>query len=387
MNKKISDRNNILFITPWYPTVERPNHGIFVREHAKAAQLFDDIVVMHISKRNPSQSKLWEIHLENDRTLSEGITTYRYSNKLLSIPKSTLIVELFGAYKTLNLIIRSGFKPDLIHAHISRAGFVAIILGKILNCPVVITEQNSAFPRHLLTRTDIIKARYAFPRANKVLPVSMALQKGIESYNINAKFLIIHNVVDTTLFFPNNNPNHIHNNIRLIFVGSIIPVKGIDYLLPALTNLHIEQKWHLDLIGTSNEISKYKNLSSELALTDKVTFHGYLPKSQIAEMMRQSDIFVLPSLYETMGCVLIEAMASGLPIVSTSVGGITEIVDAQTGFLCKPGDVDSLSDGLINVINNNHAYNRMEIHRKAHRFSPEVIGKQLHDLYTSFIIN
>ena len=94
MNNTIYDRNNILFITPWYPTVERPNHGIFVREHAKAAQLFDDIVVMHISKRNPSQTKLWEIHLENDRTLSEGIRTYRYSNKSLGIPKSTLIVEL-----------------------------------------------------------------------------------------------------------------------------------------------------------------------------------------------------------------------------------------------------------------------------------------------------
>jgi L-malate glycosyltransferase len=383
----INNRNKILFITPWYPTVERPSHGIFVREHAKAAQLYDDIVLIHISKRNPLQTKLIEIHLENDLNLTEGITTYRYSNKPLAIPNSTLFLELFGAGQTIKQILRSGFKPDLIHAHISRAGFVAVILGKILKCPVIITEQNSAFPRHLLTRSDILKARYAFPRADKVLPVSMALQKGIESYKIYAKFQIVHNVVDTTLFFPNNDSSRIHNYIRLIFVGSIIPVKGIDYLLLALANMHLEQKWHLNIIGTSDEISKYEKLSSEYALTDKVTFHGYLPKNKIAEMMRQSDIFILPSLYETMGCVLIEAMASGLPIVSNHVGGIPEIVDTETGILCKPGDVDSFLDGLTNAIKSLNTFDPIEINRKAIRFSPKVIGKQLHDIYNSLIIN
>jgi glycosyltransferase involved in cell wall biosynthesis len=325
--------------------------------------------------------------LENDRNLNEDITTYRYSNKTLFPPKITIFIEIFGAYIAIKKIIHKGFKPNIIHAHISRAGFDAVLLGKMLKCPVVISEHNSAFPRQLVSRFDIAKAKFAFPKAKKVLPVSLALQKGIESYRIKANFQVVHNVVDTSLFFPSEIQNHIKNNIKIIFVGSLIPIKGLDFLFPALASMNIKQKWHLDLVGESQNIEKYQLLCEELKLSENVTFHGYLPKQKIAQMMRQSDIFVLPSLYESMPCVMIEAMASGLPIVSTIVGGIPEIVDSETGILCQAGDVFSLRNALINIIDNLEKYNNIEISRKAYRFSPEEIGKQLHDLYKTLLNN
>jgi glycosyltransferase involved in cell wall biosynthesis len=101
-------------------------------------------------------------------------------------------------------------------------------------------------------------------------------------------------------------------------------------------------------------------------------------------MMRGSDLFVLPSRMETFGCVLAEALASGLPIVSTTVGSIPEVVPREAGILVPPDDPPALVDALDSVLSNLGSYDRDAIAADARaRYSLEAVGAQLQGIYDS----
>ena len=229
-------RRKVLFLTSWYPTQEKPSQGIFVREHAKAAQLYDDVVVLHCAEPVAGLTIPWQLQQETDKQITEGIITYRSCYRVSSLPKTSYLTYLRGVFRAYRHIISTGFRPDILHAHVYTAGVPTVLLGKRYRVPTVITEHYSAFPRQLLSRQEILKARLAFGLADWVLPVSAALQQGIARYGIQARFRIIPNAVDVSLFFPPSEPRTTAGIKQLLFVGSLIPLKGLDYLLQALAS-------------------------------------------------------------------------------------------------------------------------------------------------------
>ena len=118
-----------------------------------------------------------------------------------------------------------------------------------------------------------------------------------------------------------------------------------------------------------------------IGLDDKVVFHGLKTKGEVAEFMRNADLFVLPSPWENMPCVLIEAMASGLPIVSTLTGGIPEIVHEGVGILVPPEDAARLSDALAQMLSSLHEFDRLTVAQNALAYSSESIGELIHSIY------
>ncbi len=377
---KLPDRRlKVLFVTPWYPTSEQPIAGVFVREHAKAVQLYDDVVVFH-SQRRSNLRKLWKVIPEPDDSLSTGLPTYRILHRQVKLPNFSFFLELGGALSGLRQLQQQGFRPDIIHGHTYTSGAVAALLAKLVRVPAVVTEHSSEFPRKLLKGAGIWKARLAFKQAEFVLPVSMALQRGIEAYGLQARFQIVPNVVDMTLFHPAPRSNVLTR--RLLTVALLDPShnKGIPVLLQALAQLH-RSDWQLDIIGDGPARAGYEQLVKDLNLADKIVFHGIKPKAQVAEFMQQADLFVLPSLWENLPCVLIEAMASGLPIVSTLTGGIPEIVDDEIGYLVPPGDVQALAEALMKMLANAQVWDRDRIVEKAQRYTPKSIGGIIDTLY------
>jgi glycosyltransferase involved in cell wall biosynthesis len=376
-------RLKVLFITPWYPENENPVSGIFVREHAKAVSQTDDVVVVHLKGNNPHMSGMFRILPEDNAELHQGIETYHLIHRLSPIPKTTFPLFVYSVFQAYQYLIKMGFRPDLLHAHIFNAGFPAVLVGKMNRIPTIVTEQNSAFPRRLLNKRDIFLARIAFSHAAMVLPVSVSLQKAIQSYGIKANFRIVPNVADTMIFTP---PAHIIENketIRLLFVGTLVPVKGLPHLFQALMTVkQMHVNWRLDLIGDGSERRKYEYLVKEYGLEQYITFHGIKPKTIISEWMRQADLFVLPSLWDNFPCVLVEAMASGLPVLATRTGGIPEIVTEDTGVLVPPEDPDSLARALVELIGGGiKRFDRQKIAQYAQKFSPQVVGKLLHSIY------
>ena len=97
--------------------------------------------------------------------------------------------------------------------------------------------------------------------------------------------------------------------------------------------------------------------------------------------MQQAHLFVLPSLWDNMPCVILEAMATGLPIVSTRTGGIPDMVDEQTGILAEPGDAPSLLRALRRMLATLERFDRRYIVHKAQQYSYESVGLAYHTVY------
>ena len=135
---------------------------------------------------------------------------------------------------------------------------------------------------------------------------------------------------------------------QLLFLGRFASNKGIDLLLRTCDELAAEgAQFHLDLIGKG---PLFDPLRAEYEGRPWVTFHGFLPDEAIAERYRTCDAFVLPTLFEGMPTVVLEAMASGAPIVVSDVGACAELVDAGNGWLLPPGNAAALKSALVEVL-------------------------------------
>lgn len=382
---------SVLFITPWYPTSENPVNGIFVREHAKAVQLYDEVTVLHFVGHSPSLKQRLSVEKIDDPLLSEGIRTYTFQYRRASTRITAHLMRAWSFFRTFRYLRKQGIHPDMIHANVHSVGLPAILLGYLFRIPVVISEHHSAFPRKLLSKRQVKEAQFAFRRASRVLPVSRALQQGIEENGVRARFTIVPNVVDVNLFHyrPMLSQKEA-NQVSFICVATMpsSDVKGISYLLKALAQLDQETTydWHIKFVGDGDARQTYEEQALELNLMKKVTFLGRKSKAEVASLMQEADAFVLPSVWDNMPCVIVEALASGLPIVATHVGGIPEMVDESSGILVPPKDVDALYHALIQMIKEYKTYDRAQISLIAEKqYSQDAVGKLIHSIYRECI--
>jgi glycosyltransferase involved in cell wall biosynthesis len=159
---------------------------------------------------------------------------------------------------------------------------------------------------------------------------------------------------------PKLNVNN-KNIVRLLYVGRFHPIKGIDYLIEAFAKLNKNyQGVILDIIGITPDKKKYYKKIYEENLLEKIRFRGIIPYEEINNYYRKADILILPSLMEGLSNVLMEAMACGLPIVATNVGGNTELVlPGKGGLLIPPKDTISLSNAILKLVKNPDLRKRM----------------------------
>jgi len=382
------ERLKILFVTNWYPTRQEPVKAIWVREHAKAAQLYDDVVVLHCAGSATRSNRLWRIESETEEDLREGIPTWRTWYWRSPVPQASYLFYFASIIASCRHLANGGFKPDLIHVHVYDAGAPAVAFARLHRIPVIVSEHFSSFPRRMLNRLDVCKAWLAFRWADVVVSPSNFLKNAIEQYGLQARFEIIPHAVDTELFFPNLG-TRITTFVpkRILFVGQLEPTRGLADLLRALSLLSRKRNdWHLDVVGNGSSRSKYEELAAELQLGDKVAFLGLKTKREVAELMRQSDLFVLPSLAETFSVPAAEALACGLPVLSTRCGAPEEFIVDDVGKLVAPRDPDAMFTGLDWMLDNLHRYSRDRVAQYAReRYSSRVVGEKLHSLYRSLV--
>jgi glycosyltransferase involved in cell wall biosynthesis len=387
----------VLFLTSWYPTPDLPYGGVFVREHGMAAQAAGaEVVVLHVPDGGYRGGRLWRLERETDESIAAGLPTYRLTSRSIRVPGSRRLgywasygLRLWSAAATVRRLRRGGFRPDLIHAHVFTAGAVGVVLGRLFGLPLVVTEHSTLFPRRELDRGMLKRARYAFSHAERVLPVSDSLKHAIEEYGIAARFDVVPNVVDVALFHPeverDVEPKARPETRKLLFVGRLEPTehKGFPTLVAALALLRGRRSdWHLDVVGDGPSLEDSRKLVDAAGLGAAVTIRGGRPKSTVAELMRGADVFVLPSKFETQGVVLLEAMASGLPIVSTTAGAIPEVVSQRDGVLVAPGDAGALADAIDRVLSGEPPFDRRDIVERARaRYSVEAVGARLAGIY------
>jgi glycosyltransferase involved in cell wall biosynthesis len=359
-----------------------------VREHAKAARdAGHRVVVVHLAGPRPDLAgTLWTMEEESDPSLSEGIEAHHVFHRRSRLPGASYGLYLWSANGAYRRLRASGFRPDVIHAHVYGAGVPAAAIGARSGIPVVLTEHFSGVAQHSLSRVEARKARYAYSHAARVLPVSSFLEEAIRSYGVDARFEVVPNVVDASLFFPPDGECRETEAVsRLLFVGNLEPQqhKGFPTLLRALEHLNGRRRdWQLDVIGDGPERSPYEAAAAALDLRESVIFHGSQPKTVVAKMMRAVDLLVQPSRVETFGTVIVEALASGLPVVATTAGAMPELVDGQGGRLVPPDDPVALATTLDEVLDDLDAFDREAIADATHaRYGVAAVGRQLSRIY------
>ena len=154
---------------------------------------------------------------------------------------------------------------------------------------------------------------------------------------------------------------HLENEIFLFSLQRLHPRKGVEYLIKAMSEI-VKKCSNVKLIigGTGPEVNKLKLLINELKLQSKIELIGFIKDSEMCNYYASCDIFVFHSLYEAFGIVLVEAMASGVPVISTQVGAIPEVVrDKKTGILVPPCDPSALASAIMELIENENLRKRM----------------------------
>jgi glycosyltransferase involved in cell wall biosynthesis len=354
-----------------------PIDGIFVREHARAAALANDVAVVHLD-RSPARRGLFEV----ERVAGEDPPAWRVRYRRYGRPVSYAAFVL-GTLSALIRLRRSGFAPDIIHANSFLSALPALMIGVIYPTPVAYTEHWTIFLAEnpgTLSPSMLRIARYVLQRVDVVLPVSASLARALATLAPNARLEVVPNVVDERVFYPPPNRSP-HCEQRLLTAGLMdTQRKGIDVLLDAVALAQKRNTFRLDIVGDGSRRSEYERRADQLGLASKITFHGLRSKPELAELMRRSDLFVLASRYENNPCVALEAMATGLPLVATRVGGVPELVGPEVGLLAEPENPASFAARIDEALDRD--FDRDAIARRSReRYGSAAVGAQLAEIY------
>jgi glycosyltransferase involved in cell wall biosynthesis len=163
-----------------------------------------------------------------------------------------------------------------------------------------------------------------------------------------SKLWVIHNGIDPEHFAPPASRRNGSGPLNVLYIGRMVPVKGQALLIDAVEQLHRSgMNLEATLLGEGVRREALTRLVRERRLDDVIRLPGVVGQEEIRDYYRQADIFVLPSFAEGIPGVLMEAMAMGLPVVTTRIAGIPELVeDGYSGFVVPPGRVDALVDAV-----------------------------------------
>ncbi len=190
---------------------------------------------------------------------------------------------------------------------------------------------------------------------------------------------ILTNGVDTQRFQPDPAVRSEEEPIRLVTAARLIPRKAVGNLLEALHQLGEGiSLWELSVLGDGPERRKLEDMANALGLGERVRFHGHVDREAIPAHLASADIFVMPSLWEGMSNAVLEAMASGLPVIVCRTGGTEELV-TDNGFVVTPGDTDELAAALGKMIDNPEA--RLELGRRSRLHAEEMSWEKVAALF------
>jgi glycosyltransferase involved in cell wall biosynthesis len=389
-------KRRVLFISPWYPSRVYPSLGPFVREHAKAAGRFAEVQVLHLTsdrrireaegQQLVDRGRYWELYEEQDCRLSEGLKTHRLWHRKPGIPLAGYLGYLWAVVQGVLAVRRQGFRPDLLHANVYDSVLPTLLAGKWLGLPVVASEHTSAFAEKILGRSELLKARLALGAVSFLLPVSSRLAESIRQSGVLPRRLeVVPNIVDPEVFFPASSDGRVEGGQRLLFAGRLTSddSKGLGVLLSALALLGDKTQWTLRVVGDGPGRAAYESLAETLGLESRIEFLGHLRPEAVPSVMREADLFVHPSFHETFGCVVLEALACGLPVVASQISPLDDLVVPGCGELFRVGNSADLADKLALALDvqRDGGYSLSRILEHSQRFWPCRVSEQLQRVY------
>jgi glycosyltransferase involved in cell wall biosynthesis len=245
---------------------------------------------------------------------------------------------------------------DLIHAHGALpCGHAAALLSRYLRVPFVVTVHGlDAFSSRQVSgwlgASCAKVSGQVFADARRVIGVSRRVCEQVQNGTELSATMVVYNGVDPTLFTPGSDAAL----PVILTVGNMIPTKGHEPMVRALAAVapdFPELTW--EVIGEGPELNRIRALAEQLGVINIIRFRGRQNRAEVAEACRRCTVFVLPSYYEGLGCVYLEAMASGKVAIGCVGQGIDEVIrHGENGWLVPPNGLEELIDGLRVLLGN-----------------------------------
>lgn len=380
---------NILFLSSWYPNRVLPTLGNFVQKHAEAVALRANVVALFVCSDTNNKQKYEVV----ESTINGVFTINVYYKKVThSIPFLSQLQKANRYIKAhligLKIVNQKFNRIDLVHHNILYpAGIIAWYLKKFKGIPYIITENWTGYlpskntPRSWIER---VLSKKIARNANFITPVSKDLRDAMIKLGFDTNYEIIYNVTDTKLFYPAETKKD--GKIKIVHISTLDDAhKNISGMLRVSEKLSkLRSDFEIWFIGDGDSTPHIKTATDLKIYNNFAFFDGTKSTKEVAEIMRNAHCFLLFSNYENLPCVMVEALASGIPIVSSTAGGIPEHITENLGYLVKPLDESALLDVLNKAIDNikSGKYNSKELSNYAvNNFSYEKVGEKFIELY------
>ena len=334
----------------------------------------------------------------------EGIEVFRFKDIRL-FPKLSKItfgkipsIFSFSAIPSLFKIAKK-VQPAVIHSHfLADTGLAAIIVGNTLKIPVI----TSLLGKDIFDPIDPVPTKWhknlvwLMQNSSKIVSCSMDQKTRAQAMGVSSEIEIIPHGVDIQRYTPQIS-NQVDFKKKLGVQGPIIlsvqrlhSRKGLNYLIDAIPIvLESIPSTQFIIVGKGPEKINLENKIKELGLENNVKLVGFIMDSDLPKYYANCDIFVLHSIYEAFGIVLLEAMASEKPIISTMVGGIPEVVqNEKSGILVPPKNATALATAIIQLLSDGKRAKEMgQYGRKLTeiQFNWEIIAKKYIEMYFDLI--
>jgi glycosyltransferase involved in cell wall biosynthesis len=247
---------------------------------------------------------------------------------------------------------------DIVHIHVSERGSafrqaITTTIAWLFRKPVIIHTHSAEFREFYAHLPQIVKTglNWAFGKSTRFIVLSQSWQKFyIDRLGLPAESVV---VLPNPVKLPRSIPERTNSDlVKLLFLGRIGDRKGAFDLIKAFAAMPPAQQQHTHLIlAGDGEGERARYLISDLNLTASITILDWVNEQQRDELLAQAHVFILPSYNEGLPMALLEAMSWGLPVITTPVGGIPELVICGTnGLLVNPGEIDELSAALQSLV-------------------------------------
>lgn len=369
----------ILFLTPWYPDAQKPNHGIFVRDQARALAEGHEVWVIS-AKVNYAKFSFSDIAVSKQQAGKLTESSFVVNRSLPVFNQ----VNFFYRILRKTLAIARDFQPDIIHGNIGYVGGVwSMLTSRSTGVPFVITEhtrlQNNF--RSFFHKRFTLKAMKS---ASAIISVSRWHAE--EIFQLTGKQpVVIPNIIDFDKY-PSVTKRPAERVFQIGFLGGLdTEVKGLDLLLEAFALLPQPSQLHVG--GDGKLLEKYKHQAKSLGVFERCIFYGSIPNDKVFQFLSNLHVFVSSSRSETFGVAMVEALACGLPVVATDSGGPSEFITVDNGLIVENGNADSLARGIQKVKASYSQYQPDKIRQTVvNRFSKVQFLERINSVYQALPI-
>lgn len=372
----------VIWLASWYPSPTYPTNGDFIQRHAACTDY--PLLVIH-TVHSPDINEKQHYLVRKNGKCTEIIILFRQANEGENLLQRLLYHHRYqkNTKALLAYVVGKLGKPHLFHVHVPmKMGPIARWAKSRWGIPFMVSEQSSKYvgdgPDHFGKRSARHRKAVArvFQQAACVTNVSATVGKILQQRFGLRKVETIHNVADAALFYPGN--KMVDPVYRFLHASTLTSQKNIEGIVRVMEQVYLSrQDFRLTVLGgEAGATHSWKKDQPWLIHVSNV------PHEKVADYMRSADALLMFSNDENFPCVIVEALCSGMVVITSDAGGSAEAIHPGNGLVVPVGKEKELAGAILTLLKKRSEYHTESIRQEAvEKFSYPVIGKQFRELY------